>query len=164
MSISMKKMIAALVLSCPALAAAGDLPDAPFRNTPDERFTVSASPYYQQPERVIANRLKYLGKDGQTNHFCLVGYRWKAGGSQVWLHWSEEESLVFWRGNLDKEIRESSLMNELDGVKWGRDTYEEGDRAAMFPNTLSTRAWKQLAADCEKYGEKYVFEPFAGKR
>lgn len=160
----MKKMIAALVLSCPALAAAGDLPDAPFRNTPDERFTVSASPYYQQPERVIANRLKYLGKDGQTNHFCLVGYRWKAGDSQVWLHWSEEESLVFWRGSLDKEIRESSLMNELDGVKWGRDTYEEGDRAAMFPNTLSTRAWKQLAADCEKYGEKYVFKPFAGKR
>ena len=160
----MNVLLATLLLVFPMLAVAGDMPEAPFRTPPDERIVVSASPYYQQPERAIANRLEYLGKEGQTNHFCLVGYRWKAGGSQVWLHWSEEESLVFWRGSLDKEIRESSLMNELDGVKWGRDTYEEGDRAAMFPNTLSTRAWKQLAADCEKYGEKYVFEPFAGKR
>lgn len=160
----MKTLLAMLVLACPALAAAGDLPDAPFRITPDERFTVSASPYYQQPEKAIANRLAYLNKNGQTNHFCLVGYRWKAGGSQVWLFWGEDDSLIQWHGNRDKSIRESSLMNDRDGVKWGRDTFEEGDRAAMFPRTLSTRAWKQLAADCEQYGEKYVFEPIAPGR
>ncbi len=146
------------------LAAAGDLPDAPFRTPPDGRFVVSASPYFHQPEVAIANRLAYLGKDGQTNHFCVVGYRWNDGGGMVWLHWTEEESLIRWRGNRDKEIRESSLMAETDAVKWGRNTYEEGDRAAMFPHTLSTRAWQQLAADCEEHGEKYVFEPVAGGR
>lgn len=153
-----------LLLVFPMLATAGDLPDAPFRLPPDERLVVSASPYYQQPERAISNRLAYVHKNGQTNHFCLVGYRWNDGTEVAWLHWKEDDSLIQWHGSRDKRIRESSLMNDRDGVKWGRDTFEEGDRAAMLPRTLSTRAWKQLAADCEEHGEKFVFKPFVPPR
>ncbi|WP_313624257.1 hypothetical protein [Achromobacter sp.] len=160
----MKLLIATLLLAIPILAAANDMPDAPFRTPPDERFVVSTSPYFHQPERAIANRLEYLGKSEQTNHFCLVGYRWKGGAETAWLHWKEEESLIPWYGNRDKRIRESSLMDDSDAVKWGRDTFEEGELVEVFRHNLSTRAWKQLAADCERYGKKYVFKPFVRHR
>ena len=73
----MKAWFAVLVLAIPLFARANGLPDEPFRTPPDERFLVSANPYYHQPERAIKNRVAYFKKQDGTNHFCLRhGYQY----------------------------------------------------------------------------------------
>lgn len=156
----MKAWFAVFVLAFPLFACADGLPDEPFRTPPDERFLVSASPYYQQPERAIKNRVAYFKKQKDTNHFCLIGYRWRDGNTQVWLHWLEDGSLVQWDGNLDREIREASLMDTSDGVRLVEIPADGEDSGLGGARVTSVRAWHQLADDCDRHGQKYVIAPF----
>ncbi|EHK68271.1 hypothetical protein [Achromobacter arsenitoxydans] len=156
----MKALLAVFVLAFPLFARGGGLPDEPFRSPPDERFLVSASPYYQQPERAIKNRVAYFKKQDKANHFCLIGYKWRDGNTQVWLHWLEDGSLVQWDGSLDREIREASLMDASDGVRLAEIATDGEDPGLGGARVTSVRAWHQLADDCEQHGQKYVIAPF----
>lgn len=157
----MKTWLAVFAFAFPLFACADSLPDAPFRTPPDERFLVSANPYYQQPERAIQNRVAYFEKQGSANHFCLIGYRWRDGNTQVWLHWQEDGSLVQWEGSLDREIRESSLMDASGDVRLA-DIAADGEDAGLGgARVTSARAWHELVDDCERHGQKYVIEPAA---
>lgn len=156
----MKARFTAFVLAFPLFACAEGLPGEPFRTPPDERFLVSANPYYQQPERAIRNRVAYFKKQDASNHFCLIGYKWRDGNTQVWLHWLEDGSLVQWDGSLDRQIRESSLMDATDGVRLAEIPADGEDPGLGGARVTSARAWHQLADDCERHGEKYVIAPF----
>lgn len=156
----MKARFALFFLAFPVFACAGGLPDEPFRTPPDERFLVSANLYYLQPERAIRNRVAYFKKQVGTNRFCLIGYRWRDGNTQVWLHWLEDGSLVQWDGSLEREIRETSQMDTSDGVRLAGIPADGEDPALGGARVTSVRAWHQLADDCERHGQKYVIAPF----
>lgn len=157
----MKAWLAVLFLAFPMFACADGFPDEPFRTPPDERFSVSANPYYHQPERAIKNRVAYYKKQDGANHFCLVGYKWRDGNTQVWLYWREEGSLVQWDGSLDREIREASLMDTTDGVRLADIPADGEDPGLGGARVTRVRAWHQLVDDCERHGQKYVIAPFA---
>lgn len=156
----MKAWFGIFSLSFTLSACASGLPDAPFRIPPDEHCEVAASPYYQQPERAIKNRVAYFNKQDGTNHFCLIGYKWRDGNTQVWLYWLEDGSLVQWDGNLDREIRETSLMDTTDGVRLSEIPADGQDPGLGGARLTSSRAWHQLVDDCEQHGQNYVIRPF----
>jgi hypothetical protein len=130
---------------------------------PARRIVVVEDKFYASPELVAKTLLLDEKKNRRTNHFCLVGYAWSDGNEQFWVHWTEEQRLILWRGNSNPEWREKGLIYSYLDLKLGRDTVEKPEDIGGS-NYLTTRAWwESIRKDCAAHGQKFTIKPFTEK-
>lgn len=133
---------------------------AQFDEKPTQRFAPSTNEYYGPPEPALKQLLISENKNGAKNEFCVVGYAYADNIVNVWVHWSNEQRLLLWRGNSDEEMRQQGLVMAERDLTLGKDTVEKKDdiKGSTY---LVTRAWWQaVAKDCADHGERYTIEPF----
>jgi hypothetical protein len=158
-------LIAAMLsaaLICTTSFAADDLPEG-FGEKPTSRFVVSGDPYYKDPETAIKNRIAYQQKNQRSNHFCVVGYQWPDGYTNVLVLWQEEERLILWDGALTPGTRAGSLIAVRRDWKLGKDTVKTVNDINGSTYIETEQWWHAVADECMKHGEKYVIKPFKVK-
>ncbi|MGO4279666.1 hypothetical protein SAMN05216321_102376 [Cupriavidus sp. OV038] len=148
-----------LAFACLSTQAAGPLPPG-IAEVASSRIKVSTNPYYRQPLHAMKHVLLSSGKNGRTNRFCAVGYKWPDGTSQAWVLWDEEQTLMLWRGNLYRDMRDIGLTAANRTLKLGRDTVPTPDDINGSTYLVTEAWWRAVANDCRKHGEKYVIKPF----
>lgn len=150
---------ALLALAFLDVHAAGPLPPG-IAETATGRIKVSASPYFRQPRHAMKYLLVTENRNDRTNRFCAVGYRWPDGTSQAWVLWQEEQTLMLWRGNRYRDMRDIGLAAAQRSLKLGRDTVPTDNDINGSTYLVTEAWWHAVANDCRKHGEKYVIEPF----
>ncbi|TKC86983.1 hypothetical protein FAZ69_19500 [Trinickia terrae] len=108
----------------------------------------------------MTNAVAFFKKNHRTNHFCVVGYRWRTGSMNVWVLWREEKRLLLWDGALDPDSRADTLIGVHRSLKLGKDTVKTEDDINGSTYLVTEQWWHAVADDCMKHGEKYVIKPF----
>lgn len=152
-------LLVTLAFACINALARDNLPSG-IAETASGRFKVSSNPYYRNPVNALKYLLAKTGKSNQLNHFCAVGYKWPEGGTQAWVLWKEEETLMLWRGNLYQDMRDIGLFSADRTLKLGKDTVATVNDIAGSTYLVTEQWWHAVSSDCRKHGKKYTIKPF----
>jgi hypothetical protein len=93
-------------------------------------------------------------RTSKTQHFCIVGYQ-DRDGEQAWVHWTEGEQIILWRGANNPRGAKSSIARSRRVIDLRKDVVpaEADIKGSTY---LVTRAWvDRILTACQASGNKY---------
>lgn len=102
-----------------------------------------------------------LKKNDQTNHFCLVGYRWPDETVNAVVYWKEGPMLTIWPGRRvppEEYGDEASDLLMTKDIDLEHNIVDREDQMAM--STYLRRDVEGTLEDCARHGIQYELNPF----
>ena len=126
---------------------ASDGPDQPV-------FALSSDPYFADAPAVLG-RLAKRKAHKSINHFCAIGYQEPGTHGIVWVYWKEDNALILWEANTDKDFH---LEYSNRYLHLNKDVV--ATEAEVAGSTyIVTRAWvHMIVTDCAARGSQFVID------
>lgn len=122
------------------------------------RFDPTSEADFSAPQAELRHLLTYREANRQTNHFCLLGYRWPDGHAFVSVHWREGGLIMRWYGGT--QWQDDNLLWAIHkGVDLQTGVIDADDpQGSTFLETR--RDAEGTLEDCRRHGRQYLIEPF----
>lgn len=89
----------------------------------------------------------------ETNHLCVIGQPLGTSGTQAWVSWTEDRSIILWEFGL------ADLTLSRNYLKFGRDIVNENTEGFTASTYLVGTEWgNAVIAECASKGTPFVIK------